>query len=443
MGDPVRLAKDPPGAVPGAQATARPTRVRWKIFALLLGIVALNYVDRGSISVAMPLITKQLHVSKQATGIALSAFFWSYALMQIPGGWLVDKFKPRLMATISCTGWGIAQALTATASGLGGLLSFRLLLGAAEAPIYPAGGKLNATWMTPAERGRGAALLDGGAPLGTAIGGLGISWLIGLTGGWRPAFVVAGVATVLIGLLAARYIRNTPRAHPAANAAEIALIEAAHAQEDADDPQPAGRVSLLRYARYRSFWAMCLGWCGFNGVFYGLLTWGPLYLSETKHFKIAAIGYSTLVIFGAGFAGELAGGWLADRWRARGTSPNVVLRTLLGAAGMFVVFALLGVTVVPNAAFAVAFLSLVLFFLRWAGVYWSVPSILAGRNNAGIVGGAMNLGGNVAGILSPIIVGFIVGATGSYTGALLFFVGCGVLFTVCNVTLDYSRRLPV
>jgi ACS family D-galactonate transporter-like MFS transporter len=425
MGDPARLAEDPPGAVSAAQATARPTRVRWKIFALLLGIVALNYVDRGSISVAMPLITKQLHVSKQATGIVLSAFFWSYALMQIPGGWLVDKFKPRLMAAISCTGWGIAQALTATASGLGGLLFFRLLLGAAEAPIYPAGGKLNATWMTPAERGRGATLLDGGAPLGTAIGGLGISWLIGLTGGWRPAFVVAGVATILIGLLAAWYIRNTPRAHRVANAAEVAHIEAAHAREDADDPQPAGRVSLLRYARY------------------GLLTWGPLYLSETKHFKIAAIGYSTLVIFGAGFAGELAGGWLADRWRARGTSPNIVLRTLLGAAGVFVVLALLGVTVVPNAAVAVTFLSLVLFFLRWAGVYWSVPSILAGRNNAGIMGGAMNLGGNVAGILSPIIVGFIVGTTGSYTGALLFFVGCGVLFTVCNVTLDYSRRLPV
>lgn len=443
MGDPVELAEDPPSVVSGSAATTQPTRVRWKIFTLLLGIVALNYVDRGSISVAMPLITKQLHVSKEATGIALSAFFWSYAAMQIPGGWLVDKLKPRVMAAVSCTGWGIAQALTAAATGLGGLMFFRLLLGAAEAPIYPAGGKLNANWMTSAERGRGAALLDGGAPLGTAIGGVAISWLIVLTGNWREAFVVAGVATVLIGLFAAWYIRNTPREHPAANAAEVAYIEAAHAQEDAEDPQPQGRVSLLRYARYRSFWAMCLGWCGFNGVFYGLLTWGPLYLSETKHFNIATIGYSTLVIFGAGFVGEIFGGWLADWWRAKGASPNLVLRTLLGSAGVFVVLALLGVTFVPSAAVAVGFLSIVMFFLRWAGVYWSVPTILAGRNNAGIMGGAMNLGGNVAGILSPIIVGFIVGSTGSYTGALLFFVGCGVLFTVCNVTLDYSRRLPV
>jgi ACS family D-galactonate transporter-like MFS transporter len=437
------MAADRPGDGSPAGATGRRSRVRWKIFTLLLTLVALNYVDRGSISVALPLITKELHISKEATGIALSAFFWSYALMQIPGGWLVDKLKPRIMVAASVTGWGIAQTLTAGASSLGGLMSFRLLLGAAEAPIYPAGGKLNAQWMTPAERGRGAVLLDGGAPLGAAIGGIAISWLIALTGGWRLAFVIAGVATVVIGLLAAWYIRNSPREHPGANAAEIDHIEAAHAKEDADSPEPGQRVSLLRYARFRSFWAMCLGWCGFNGVFYGLLTWGPLYLSETKHFNIQTIGYSTLVIYGAGFVGELVGGYLADWWRSKGATPNLVLRTMLGGAGVFVVLALLGVTFVPNAPVAVALLAVVLFFLRWAGVYWSVPSILAGRANAGIVGGAMNLGGNVAGILSPIVVGFIVGATGSYTGALLFFVGSGVLFTVCNVVLDYSRRLPV
>ncbi|MEN3266574.1 MFS transporter [Pseudonocardia sp.] len=410
---------------------------------MLLGLVALNYVDRGSISVALPLITQQLHISKEATGIALSAFFWSYALMQIPGGWLVDKLKPRIMVAASVTGWGIAQALTAGTSSFGSLMAFRLLLGAAEAPIYPAGGKLNATWMTPGERGRGGVLLDGGAPLGAAIGGVSISWLIALTGGWRMAFVITGVATVVIGLLAAWYIRNSPREHRGANAAEVEHIEAAHKQEDSEFPEPSQRVSLLRYTRFRSFWAMCLGWCGFNGVFYGLLTWGPLYLSETKHFNIQAIGYSTLVIYGAGFVGELVGGYVADWWRSTGASPNLVLRTMLGSAGGFVVLALLGVTFVPNAPIAVALLSVVLFFLRWAGVYWSVPSILAGRTNAGIVGGAMNLGGNVAGILSPIVVGFIVGATGSYTGALLFFVGSGVLFTVCNLVLDYSRRLPV
>jgi ACS family D-galactonate transporter-like MFS transporter len=443
MGDSVEPAEGPPIVVPDAEATTRRTRVRWKIFILLMGMVALNYVDRGSISVAMPLIAKQLHISKQATGFALSAFFWSYAVLQVPSGWLVDKLKPRMIAAISCTGWGIAQALTATATGLSGLMVFRLLLGAAEAPIYPAGGKLNASWMIASERSRGGTLLDGGAPLGSAIGAVAISWLIGLTGGWRQAFVVSGAATVLVGLFAAWYIRNTPREHRRVNAAEAAYIEAGHAQEDAEAPQSTGQVGLLRYVRYRSFWAMCLGWCGFNGVFYGLLTWGPLYLSETKHFNLSTIGYSSLVIFGAGFVGEISGGAVADWWRSKGTSNTVVLRTLLGSAGVLMVLALLGVTFVPNAAVAVTLLSVALFFLRWAGVYWSLPSILGGRKNAGLLGGAMNLGGNIAGIITPIAVGFIVGSTGSYTGALLLFVGWGLLLTVCSLTLNYSRRLPV
>jgi ACS family D-galactonate transporter-like MFS transporter len=239
MTEPTRTAADRPAD--GAPAAATGPR---------------TYVDRGSISVALPLITKELHISKEATGIALSAFFWSYALMQIPGGWLVDKLKPRIMVAASVTGWGIAQALTAGASSFGSLMSFRLLLGATEAPIYPAGGKLNANWMTPGERGRGAVLLDGGAPLGAAIGGIAISWLIALTGGWRMAFVIAGAATILFGLLAAWYIRNSPREHPAANAAEVDYIEVAHRQEEAGSPEPSQRVSLLRYARFRSFWAM-------------------------------------------------------------------------------------------------------------------------------------------------------------------------------------------
>ena len=101
-----------------------------------------------------------------------------------------------------------------------------------------------------------------------------------------------------------------------------------HTQEDSEFPEPNQRVSLLRYARFRSFWAMCLGWCGFNGVFYGLLTWGPLYLSETKHFNIQTIGYSTLVIYGAGFVGELVGGYVADRWRGTGASTYLIVLRL-------------------------------------------------------------------------------------------------------------------
>ncbi|WP_425827387.1 MFS transporter [Streptomyces fractus] len=420
-----------------------PSRTRWRVFLLLLGIVTLNYVDRGSVSVALPLITRDLHLSKEVTGFVLSAFFWTYALMQIPGGRLIDRFGPRRMAGGACVGWGLATGATAAATGVGSLLAARLALGAVEAPVMPAGGKLNAHWLPAKERGRGAVLMDGGAPLGSALGGIAISGLIAWTGSWRISFVVAGAVTVAVGFLALRYLRDTPREHPGVNEAEAAYIEEAHAEEDAAAPGEDRPAKLLDYVKYRSFWGMCLGWMGFNGVFYGLLTWGPLYLSETKGFDIDSIGWSTLVIFGAGFVGELIGGWLADHWRSRGTAANTVLRTLMGIAGAAVTAGLLGVVLVPDAMTAVALLSVVLFFLRWAGLYWALPSTLGGRANAGVVGAAMNLSGNIAGIVTPIAVGFIVGGTGSYTWALLYFVGAALLFTAASLVIDYSRRLVV
>ncbi|MBO1330878.1 MFS transporter [Streptomyces sp. VRA16 Mangrove soil] len=428
---------------PPRTAGARPTRTRWKVFLLLLGIVSLNYIDRGSVSVALPLITEDLHLSKEVTGFVLSAFFWTYALMQLPAGRLIDRFGPRRMAGGACVGWGAATALTAAATGVGSLLTARLALGAVEAPVMPAGGKLNAQWLPAEERGRGAVLMDGGAPLGSALGGVAISGLIAWTGSWRISFVVAGAATVAVGFFALWFLRDTPREHPGVNDAEAEHIEKAHAAEDALAAGGDRPAKLSDYLKYRSFWGMCLGWMGFNGVFYGLLTWGPLYLSETKGFDIKSIGWSTLVIFGAGFVGELIGGWLSDHWRARGGGANTVQRTLMGTAGAAVMAGLLGVVLVPDATTAVVLLSVVLFFLRWAGLYWALPSTLGGRANAGVVGAAMNLSGNIAGIVTPIAVGFIVGGTGSYTWALLYFVGAGALFTVSSLVIDYSRRLAV
>jgi ACS family D-galactonate transporter-like MFS transporter len=322
----------------------------------------------------------------------------------------------------------------------------RSAIGVTEAGVMPAGGKLNAIWMHPKERGRGATILDSGAPLGAGLGGIIITGLIGLTGSWRWSFIVAGVATVALGLTAWWYIRDSPRQHPGTNDTEATYLEDAHRAEDEAAGITAGtqaRRALLPYMRFRSFWAMCFGWFGFNGVFYGLLTWGPLYLSQAKGFNLKEIGWSTLVIFGAGFVGELLGGALADNLRARGLGTNLVMRSLLGFAALIVAAGLVGVTVISGPIAAVVLLSVVLFFLRWVGLFWSIPSILGGRTNAGVLGGAMNFGGNIAGFLTPIMVGLIVGATGAYTWALLYFVGSAVVMGASVLTLDYSKRLPV
>lgn len=425
-----------------AVGTAARTSVRWKIFLMMLFLISINYIDRASLSVAMPVIAKEFGLEAATQGLILSAFFWTYALMQVPGGMLADRYKPRVVIAGATLGWGLFQALAALSTGWVPLLLTRLGLGAAEAPIYPAGGKLNAIWMTKNERGRGAVLLDGGAPLGAAFGGILIAWLIAILGSWRLAFVVAGIGTVACGLWAWSYIRNHPREHAGVNEAEASYLEEAHAEEDAETPRGTGG-SALGYLRFRSVWCMCLGWMCFNSVFYGLLTWMPNYLNKVHGFDIKALGGATFVIFFAGFVGELVGGFVADHWKARGGSPNVVHRTLFGIAAVIATISIFSVAYVKDPLTVVALLSSTLFFLRWCGLYWCIPSILATRDRAGLLGGMMNLGGNIGGITVPIIVGLIVAATGSYFLALMFFAAAGLGLLLCSTLIDYSRKLPV
>jgi ACS family D-galactonate transporter-like MFS transporter len=428
--------------VMAAAIADKPTGVRWKIFFLLLVLVSVNYIDRASLSVAMPLISKEFNIDPAWQGVILSSFFWTYAFMQVPGGMLADRFKPRIVVALATVFWGAFQAIAALATNWWVLLLTRLGLGASEAPIYPAGGKLNGIWMTQTERGRGATLLDGGAPLGAALGSMVITWLIASFDSWRMAFAIAGAGTVLCGLWAWHYIRNSPRQHASVNEAEARYIEQAHALEDAGAPTSSGG-SWIAYFKFRSVWCMCLGWMFFNVTFYGLLTWMPTYLFNVHNLDIKSLGNTSFIIFFSGFVGELVGGWIGDRWRSSGGAPNLVYRTLFAIAAIMVTISIFLVAYTSNAILVVVLLSSTLFFLRWCGMYWVIPAALAGREKAGFLGGCMNLGGNIAGITTPLIVGFIVQGTGSYFLALMYFAFAGVALLICSTLIDYSRRLPV
>ena len=422
--------------------TATRSSVRWKIFLMMLMLVAINYIDRASLSVAMPLIAKEFDLSPAMQGLILSSFFWTYAFMQIPGGMLADKYKPRIVIACATVFWGFFQAIAAVCTNATSLLLTRLGLGAAEAPIYPAGGKLNAIWMTQNERGRGATLLDGGAPLGAALGSLIIAGLISELGSWRMSFVVAGVGTVLAGFVAWWYIRNSPREHSGVNELEARHIEEAHAREHSAEPTNLSGRSL-DFFKYRSVWCMAISWMCFNAVFYGLLTWMPTYLSKARGFDLKTMGGASFLIFMSGFVGELVGGWIADKWKEAGGRPNVVMRTLFGIAAVVATVSIFSVAYVANAVAVVALLSSTMFFLRWCGLFWSVPSMLGTRNKIGFLGGLMNLGGNIAGISVPIIVGLIVQATGSYFLALMFFAAAGVGLLLASTSIDYETKIPV
>lgn len=414
------------------------TNVRWRIFFLILGTVAINYIDRASLSVAMPIISKEFNIAPAIQGVLLSSFFWSYCLMQIPGGLLVDRFLPRLVIASATILWGSFAALGAASTGWVTMLLTRLGLGVSEGPVYPAGAKLIGLWMTPVERGRAAALLDGGAPLGTALGSLIIAGLIAALGSWRLAFLAAGLGTIACGVAAWWYIRNHPHEHASVNPTERRHIQDGLRQANAYSGHGTDMRAVFRSPQ---IWLLFIGWFCFNSLWYGFLTWVPSFLAKTQGLNIASLGGASFLVFFAGFVGELVGGQLLDKWLHAGSDPQKVYRRLFGVSAGLATVAVFLVAFVHDETTVIILLAATLFFLRWCGMYWTLPGLLIGPEKAGFLAGAMNFAGNISGIVIPVTVGLIVSATGSYYLALMVFAAAGAGLFLCSVSMRYRRAL--
>ena len=408
--------------------------VRWKIFAVLFLLVVVNMIDRASISIAMPTIAKELNLSGVMQGLILSSFFWTYALMQIPSGMLADKFGPRKTVSISTVLWGIAQAVLGMCSSGASLIGARLLLGGSEAPVFPAGAKLNAIWLNKGERARGAVLMDAGGPFGAALGGILIAEMILYFQSWRLTFVIAGVGTVLLGLLAWYTLRDKPSTHPGVNQAELDII---NSDRDATVTEEEDKRPLLHVLPARSLTGMLLGRCAWAMMFFGLLTWGPSYLSHALNLDLKGVGYATLIIFCAGGLGSLCGGFLADRLVVSGMSRARTCRLLLTISGLCTLTTFFVLPSIPDVNTSVLLLSCAAFVLMWGSLYWSFPALLAPRSRVGVVGGMMNMAGSIGGICIPLIVGLLLDLLGgSYDPVLYFFAGCAVVFVVMTNLID-------
>jgi MFS transporter, ACS family, D-galactonate transporter len=415
--------------------------LRWWMFSFFILVMIINYIDRSSISIAMPLISKEFHINSVTIGIILSSFSWTYALMQLPGGWLVDKLKPRKVVTTSLIGWGIAEAVTGLATGVASLIGMRMFLGIFEGPVQNGANTSLIRWLRRHERSRGSTLVDGGGPLGTAFGGLLVTGLIVWLGSWRIAFAVVGAITVLIGVLAWLFMRDNPADHPMITEEEknyLAKIE----EEDKDETDYT-KGSAGKYFLHLSPWMLLLAFFGYDIVLFGLLTWAPTYISQAQHISLGMTGIWTFVIFGAGFLGEVFAGQLADFLIRKGASVNAVLRTMLGFAGVGVAGAIILVSHVSTASSAILLITLANFFLRWGGLYWSVPARLAAKKHVGQLTGAMNFSGNVAGIIIPILIGVIVQTTHSYAGVFVTFAFAGLLMAVGSIAINYSRKIRI
>lgn len=413
------------------------SRVRWRIFAIIFGLTVINLVDRVSLSIAMPTIAREFQLTPAIQGLILSSFFWAYALLQIPGGWLIDRYGPRRVIGWSTGLWGVFQTLAAFATGGLSLIFARVALGAAEAPLFPAGGKLNSLWLASSERGRGAVLMDCGGPLGVALGGLLIAYLIAVFGSWRTAFFIAGIATLAMAWLAWRYLRDDPAIHPGVNAAELARINEGRSTSVAEAAK-AG-VQGLGIAR-RSLAGILLGRASWAMVFFGLLTWGPSYLAQARGFDIKGIGAATFVIFLCGAAGSLVGGFLCDLLVRKGVRRGLAAKGLLSCSGLVALLAFLLLPQLTDPYAAVALLSLTAFFLMWGSLYWSFPALLAAPARVGLIGGVMNLAGSLGGIAVPILVGLLLQHLGGYPAVLGFFALCSGLFILGTLLIALDER---
>lgn len=426
--------------VSSVASAAKASTVRWRIFAIIFVLTMVNLIDRVSLSIAMPTIAKEFTLSPAMQGLILSSFFWAYALLQIPGGWMIDRFGPRRVITWSTGLWGTFQVLAGFATGGASLLFARMFLGAAEAPLFPSGGKLISLWLAPSERSRGAVMMDSGSPLGVALGGLIIAFLIVSLDSWRSAFVIAGVATLVLGLVSWRYLRDDPSVHPQVNEAELAKINAGRETPAAEAAR--AKVKGLGIAA-RSLTGLLIGRSTWAMVYFGLLTWGPSYLAQARGFDIKGIGFATFVIFICGSLGSLTGGFLCDGLIRKGVRRGVAVKGLLTFSGVIALGALLLLPQLSDPIAAVALLAMTAFFLMWGSLYWSFPALLAAPARVGLIGGVMNLAGSIGGIFVPILVGLILQFFGGFGAVLGFFAICAALFVLATllIGLDGEREV--
>ncbi|GLU31022.1 MFS transporter [Trinickia caryophylli] len=415
-----RLPAD--GTAAAASGTMRRSSARYRILALLAIGTMINYLDRTVLGIAAPQLTKELGIGAAVMGIMFSAFSWTYAASQIPGGIFLDRFGSKLTYYLAMTFWSLFTLAQGLVHNIGSLLACRLGLGISESPCFPTNSRVVATWFPQRER----AIATGTYTVGEYIGLACFSPLLfALMGayGWRTLFFVVGVAGVLFGVVW-WFLYREPREHPHANAAEIEYIEAGGGltRDDAAQARGPSRFSwrtVGQLLKHRQLTGICLGQFAGNSTLVFFLTWFPTYLATERHMGWLKIGFFAILPFIAASVGVMFGGWLSDSLLRRGKSANVA-RKLPIIAGLLLASTIILANYVKSDTVVIAIMSLAFFAQGMAALGWTLVSDIAPEGLLGLTGGIFNFAANLAGIVTPLVIGFIVAATGSFVGALVF-----------------------
>ncbi|MEX3925525.1 MFS transporter [Paraburkholderia sp. BR10936] len=407
----------------------RRSKARYRILGLLAVGTMINYLDRTVLGIAAPQLTKELGINAALMGLVFSAFSWSYVVAQIPGGVFLDRFGSKFTYWLSMTLWSMCTLAQGFISGVGALFACRLGLGAAESPCFPTNSRVVATWFPQSERAFATGTYTVGEYIGLAFFSPFLFALMGAYG-WRSLFYVVGGVGIAFGLVW-WFLYREPHEHPAANRAELDYIEAggglarherkADAQAAAGEPKKQGFDWRMagKLVRRRQLAGICLGQFAGNSTLVFFLTWFPTYLATERHMGWLKIGFFAIMPFIAASIGVMFGGTFSDWMLRRGISANVA-RKLPIIAGLLLASTIILANFVESNVAVIAILSVAFFAQGMAALGWTLVSDIAPAGMLGLTGGIFNLAANLAGIITPLVVGLIVGATGSFVWALVF-----------------------
>ncbi len=417
------------GAIPGDQAAApsaqHASALNRVLFLLALSVL-INYIDRSNLSIAAELIKGELHLSDLQLGTLLSAFFWTYGCMQIPAGWLVDRFDVKWVFAAGFFLWSSATATTGLLHGFTALMVIRVILGLGESIAFPSYCNIIGSHFSETRRGMANAVVLAGLAMGPALG-MAVGGTVVGRYGWRPFFLVLGCAS--LAWLIPWSIWMPQRVRP-----KTASV--------------GSRVRIVDILRRRSAWGTAVGQFCLNYCLYLMVTWLPSYLMRGRHFTMGSMARAGAIIFLLDAVTALICGKLADRWILAGSSPTLVRKSQLGI-GMFGLGVALALAAVVPDTLIVPVLAIAGMGLGMAGGNcWAVPQTLAGPHVVGRWAGVQNFVGNFAGAVAPALTGYLLGRTGHFYWPLVIAAGVAWLGTISWVigvgpleTVDWEKEL--
>ncbi len=396
-------------------------RLRWLMVSMLFVGGGISYLDRAALSIAAPLMSRDLHLDPAQLGIVFSSFFFGYALFCFVGGWASDRIGPKRVFTVAMTAWSVFCGLTAAATGITSLLVVRVAFGMGEGPFSATANKFVSNWFPRREQASAVGMANAGQPLGAALAGPLVGF-IAVEYSWRVAFVFVAALGLLWTLSWMFLATDRPEQHPRLTAAERAEIA-----EPSREPSPPPVGSLGELLWRPAILSTAFAFFGYAYILYFFLSWFPSYLTMAQHLSIQRMGVVNVIPWLVGFVGLASSGFVCD-YVYRRTGRALFSRKLVLVTSLLVAAACVALAgVVTGVAAAVTLMATAVFFMYLtASTYWAIILDTVETRRVGGVSGFVHMIANCAGIVAPSVTGYLVKWSGSFTSAFIVTGGIAV-----------------